>query len=66
MDKKELYEMKKIGQRIVGSKERCTFALTYGNDPFFPTVVSFPKIKSINSLSLLLLMFTGFPEKFCH
>lgn len=66
MDKKELYEMKKIGQRIVGSKERCTFALTYGNDPFFPTVVPYPKIKSINSLFLLLLMFTGFPGKFYH
>ena len=51
MDKKELFEMKKIGQRIVGSKERCTFALTYGNDPFFPTVVLFPKIKSINYYS---------------
>ena len=57
MDKKELYEMKKIGQRIVGSKERCTFALTYGNDPFIPTVVSSPKIKSINSLSPLLWAF---------
>lgn len=66
MDKKELYEMKKLGQRIVGSKERCTFALTYGNDPFFPAVVPYPKIKSINSLFLLLLMFTGFPGKFCH